>query len=131
MGATLVESAQKQLLVLEDALQYVADNMGDMAAVVIETYYARYLEGVSSFRYHGFEGHIRLAESMVDSVFYCTMGWIDNRREIESTIAEIVLHHISIKILRDLFISFFEVALRVLLWGCLKIFRRQDGCLNR
>jgi len=117
MDSALSDSQRDRSALMETALECVVENIGDIMPVVVVEYYGRYPEGKESFEYHGFEGHVRLTESMVDSVLYCITGWIDNRREVESIISDTVPHHRSLKISHDLLISLLDVTLEILLSG--------------
>ena len=117
MSDTLIDSEQDKAALMDTALECVVDSKGDIMPLVIEEYYQRCPDGKESFEHHGFDGHVRLTESMVDSVLYCITGWVDNRREIESLIADTVPHHKSLKIPRDLLVSLLDVTLEVLLSG--------------
>lgn len=117
MDDSLSESLQDKTVLMEAALECVVESIGDIMPVVIKEYYSRYPEGEASFKHHGFDGHIRLAESMVDSVLYCIIGWVDNRREVESVISDTVPHHRSLKIPHELLVSLLDVTLGVLLSG--------------
>ena len=102
---------------MERALEYVSESVGDVVPVVLERYYHYHPEAEKVFRDFGFEEYQRMAQSMVDEVLHCIITWADEPAEVKSVIAETVPHHRSLKIPDQLLITLLDVVLDVLVTG--------------
>lgn len=113
-SSQLTQSKEENIKLMEQVLEYAAENVGDVTPIIIERYYKRYPEGKEAFKDHGFDRHMQVAQEMVDSALYCVMSWIERPREIKSIISDTVPHHRSLKIPDELLESLLDVTYEVL-----------------
>ena len=129
--AEKVNSTRQDSELMERALEYVGESVGDIVPVILEEFYHRDPGAQKVFKEFGFEEHQRMAHSMVDEVLHCIISWIDGAGEVKSVIAETVPHHRSLKISDQLLVSLLDVALEVLLSGIPAEAQQERALLER
>lgn len=82
----------KQAL-MESSLERAAEIVGDLTGPVMERYYAAFPQARQMFEEHGCGSRERLEISMVETVLYCAMYWIERPAEIEILLGSSVPHH--------------------------------------
>lgn len=112
-----VNSSMEDTELMERALEYAAESVGDIVPVILEEFYRREPGAEQVFKEFGFEDHRRMANSMVDEVLHCIISWVDGAEEVKSVISETVPHHRSLKIPDQLLLSMLDVSLEVFLSG--------------
>lgn len=130
-NSTQTSSIEENSKLMEQILEYAAENIGDVIPITIEQYYQRHPEGEAAFRQHGFDRHINVAQDMVDSVLYCLMSWIERPREIKSIISDTVPHHRSLKIPDELLESLLDVTSDILHSGLPSDAEQERRLLNK
>lgn len=78
---------------LDNLLEHVADQLGDITPLVMDRFYRDYPEARVLFVDLACGYPERLEASMVESALYCVMTWFERPAEIHIILAEAVPHH--------------------------------------
>jgi len=88
-----MSEANARVELMEAILERAADALGDLGAPVMKQFYAQYPQARASFEAHGLGDPVRLEASMIDSMLYCIMYWLERPMEICLILADQVPHH--------------------------------------